>query len=87
MAQQSAENTAGNIEALSFEAALAELEGIVRGLESGSAKLDEAVASYERGAALKKHCEQKLQQAQAKIERLNISADGQIAGASPLDAE
>ncbi|MBV6632890.1 MAG: exodeoxyribonuclease VII small subunit [Alphaproteobacteria bacterium] len=73
------------IAAMSFEAALAELETIVRGLESGSAKLDEAVTSYERGAELKRHCEEKLKQAQAKIERLNIAADGSVAGAAPLD--
>lgn len=79
--------TSADIAAMSFEAALAELETIVRGLESGSAKLNEAVTSYERGAALKRHCEEKLKQAQAKIERLNIAADGSVAGATPLDAD
>ncbi|MEM6903645.1 MAG: exodeoxyribonuclease VII small subunit [Pseudomonadota bacterium] len=78
---------AAEIAAMSFEAALAELETIVRGLESGSAKLDEAVTSYERGAALKRHCEEKLKQAQAKIERLTIAADGSITGAVPLDGD
>ena len=76
-----------NIDALPFEAAMAELETIVRALESGSAPLDEAVATYERGIALKRHCEAKLRQAQATIEKLNIAADGQVAGAEALDTE
>lgn len=76
-----------NIDAMPFEAAMAELETIVRALESGAAPLDEAVATYERGIALKRHCESKLRQAQATIEKLNISADGQVAGAAPLDTE
>jgi exodeoxyribonuclease VII small subunit len=73
------------VESLSFEAALSELESIVRGLESGSAQLDAAVASYERGAALKRHCEGKLKQAEAKIQKLSIAADGTIKGAEAFD--
>jgi exodeoxyribonuclease VII small subunit len=71
------------VESLSFEAALSELESIVRGLES--AQLDAAVASYERGAALKRHCEGKLKQAEAKIQKLSIAADGTIKGAEAFD--
>ncbi|MEO0393705.1 MAG: exodeoxyribonuclease VII small subunit [Pseudomonadota bacterium] len=78
---------ATTIEDMPFEAAMAELETIVRQLESGSAPLDQAVDTYERGIALKRHCEAKLRQAQAKIDKLNISADGQVAGAAPLDTE
>ncbi len=73
-----------DIAALSFEEALAELEQIVRGLEAGKVKLDEAVGAYERGAALKRHCESKLAEAKAKVERIVLSPDGTLA-AAPLD--
>ena len=62
-----------DIKKMSFEEALKELEEIVRGLESGSGQLDAAIDSYERGAALKKHCEAKLREAQAKIEKITGS--------------
>ena len=67
------------IAALSFEDALKQLEDIVRKLETGNAKLDEAIASYERGALLKRHCEKKLREAQARVEKIVIGADGTIA--------
>ncbi len=67
-----------DIAKLSFEDALAELEDIVGGLETGQAKLDEAIKSYERGALLKRHCEAKLKQAQAKIDRIVEAADGAL---------
>ena len=63
-----------DLSTLSFEKALAELEGIVQKLESGEAELEESIALYERGAALKAHCEAKLKGAQEKIEK--IVADG-----------
>ena len=65
-----------NLENLSFEKALAELETIVRDLESGKAPLEESIQSYERGIALKKHCEEKLQLARLKIEKISLSPDG-----------
>lgn len=65
-----------NLEKLSFEKALVELEEIVRALESGKAPLDESIQSYERGIALKKHCEQKLTEARLKIEKISLSPDG-----------
>lgn len=65
-----------NLEKLSFEKALVELEDIVRALESGKAPLDESIQSYERGIALKKHCEQKLTEARLKIEKISLSPDG-----------
>jgi len=65
-----------DIAALSFEDALAELERIVRQLEEGKAKLDEAIHSYERGTLLKRHCELKLREAQAKVDRITVAADG-----------
>jgi exodeoxyribonuclease VII small subunit len=67
-----------DIVALSFEDALAELEQIVRRLESGSGKLDDAIAAYERGALLKRHCEAKLREAQARVDKIVIGADGAI---------
>lgn len=65
-----------DIVAMSFETALAELETIVKRLETGNAKLDDAIASYERGALLKQHCEAKLREAQARVDRIVIDADG-----------
>ncbi len=68
------------IKEMSFEDAMAELETVVRQLETGKIKLDEAVGVYERGVLLKKHCEEKLQQAKLKIDKLVINKDGSIAG-------
>ncbi|MBC8451779.1 MAG: exodeoxyribonuclease VII small subunit [Alphaproteobacteria bacterium] len=65
-----------DIAKLSFEDALQALEEIVKGLESGDVKLDQAIDSYARGAALKRHCESKLREAQAKIEKISLDADG-----------
>ena len=64
-----------DIVAMSFEEALAELEQIVRRLEGGQVKLDEAILSYERGALLKQHCERKLNEAQQRVDRIVIGAD------------
>lgn len=63
---------------LSFEDAMAELEKIVKQLEDGKIKLEDAVSAYERGAALKAHCEAKLRDAQLKIEKISLAADGTI---------
>ncbi len=60
------------IEAMSFEEALNELQGLVKALEKGEAKLDEAIRAYERGAALKQHCERKLREAQAKVDKIVV---------------
>ena len=65
-----------DIAKLSFEDALQALEEIVKGLKSGNGKLDQAIDSYARGAALKRHCESKLREAQAKIEKISLDADG-----------
>ena len=72
-----------DIAQMSFEDALSELEKIVRQIEDGRGKLDEAVQAYERGVALKRHCEGKLKEAQVKIEKITITSDG--VGAVPLD--
>ena len=70
---------ADDISALSFEDALAELERIVRGLEGGQQKLEDAIACYERGAALRRHCEQKLAEAEARVQAIVDRADGSLA--------
>ncbi|MEX2614911.1 MAG: exodeoxyribonuclease VII small subunit [Alphaproteobacteria bacterium] len=70
------EDIQDGIAKMGFEDALKELEQIVRSLESGDAKLDEAISSYERGAALKKHCEAKLAEAKSRIERISFSNEG-----------
>ena len=72
------------IEKLSFEEALVELETIVRDLESGQAPLESSIEAYERGIKLKEHCEAKLNDAKAKIEKITVSKDGKVA-AAPLD--
>ncbi len=65
-----------DIAKLSFEEALLELENLVKQLEDGKAKLDDAIGAYERGALLKRHCETKLREAQAKIERISLDPNG-----------
>lgn len=74
------------VEALSFEEALVELESIVRALETGESALEESIQAYERGTALKKHCESKLKEAQAKIEKISVASDGSVK-TQPLDPE
>ena len=71
-----------DIAAMNFEDALAELEQIVRRLEGGQVKLDEAIMSYERGAQLKRHCERKLNEAQQRVDRIVIGPEGAV-GAEP----
>lgn len=65
-----------DVSVLSFEAALTELEEIVRQLETGKSSLEDAIGAYERGAELKKHCEKKLTEAKARVEKINLSATG-----------
>lgn len=63
---------------LSFEEALQELEQIVKRLEGGTGKLDDAIHSYERGTLLKRHCEAKLREAQARVDKIVIAPDGSV---------
>lgn len=70
---------------LSFEEALVQLENIVRELESGRIKLDDAIAAYEKAVALKQLCENKLKAAQLKIEKIELGPDGELKTA-PLDS-
>ena len=75
-----------DIAKMSFEDALEELKTIVEQLERGEGKLDQAIDAYERGAILKQHCEAKLKEAQEKIEKISLGADGAPkAGAADID--
>ena len=65
-----------SLDGVSFEKALAELEEIVRKLEDGKAELEESIALYERGAALKAHCDARLRQAEERIEKIVIGESG-----------
>jgi len=70
-----------DIAKMNFEDALKELEGIVRQLEEGKGRLDEAIDAYTRGALLKRHCETKLAEAEARIEKIIVGPDGSISAA------
>ena len=76
-----------DIKDLSFEQALKELEGIVSRLERGDVALEDSINIYERGEALRGHCDRVLKQAEARIEKLTFNADGTPSGAQPLDVE
>ncbi|MEN0001676.1 MAG: exodeoxyribonuclease VII small subunit [Pseudomonadota bacterium] len=70
---------------LKFEDALAELETIVDRLERGDVGLDESIAIYERGEALRARCDMLLKAAEAKIEKIKLNRDGEATGTEPLD--
>jgi exodeoxyribonuclease VII small subunit len=72
---------------LSFEGALAELEEIVGRLERGDVPLAESIAIYERGDALRKHCAKLLGEAEARVEKIKLGADGKPSATEPLDEE
>ena len=75
------------IAALPFEKALAQLEEIVSKLESGKVDLEQSIAIYEKGQALKEHCEKQLKDAEARIEKITLKSDGTASGTEPLDVE
>ena len=77
---------AESISALSFEDALKRLEAIVHRLESGEETLDEAINLYAEGDILRAQCEKRLSDAQARIEKITLGADGRPAGVQPFDA-
>ena len=81
-----ADKTHDDVKAMSFEQALGELETIVSKLESGQAPLQESIAIYERGEALKAHCEALLKTAEARIEKITLSREGTPTGTEPLDS-
>ena len=76
---------AADIAAMSFEAALRALEEVVRRLESGDVPLDESITLYERGEELRRHCQARIDAAQARIEKIVVGADGGASGTRPLD--
>jgi exodeoxyribonuclease VII small subunit len=78
--------TLSDVASLSFETALKQLEEIVTKLERGDVPLEESIAIYERGEALKKRCEALLNQAEERVERIR-TAGGKAVGTEPFDAE
>ncbi|AYC99876.1 exodeoxyribonuclease VII small subunit [Neorhizobium sp. NCHU2750] len=76
-----------DVSGYSFEKAVAELESIVARLERGDVALDESIAIYERGEALKKHCEKLLNAAENRIEKIRLDRAGKVQGVEPLDGE
>jgi exodeoxyribonuclease VII small subunit len=80
-------NKHADIKDMTFERALKELEGIVSRLERGDVELEESIAIYERGEVLRDHCDRLLRQAEAKVEKITLGADGVPNGVGPLDAE
>ncbi len=74
------------IEEMSFESAMSELEQVVTQLERGDVALDASISLYERGAALKAHCETKLKSAEEKVAAITLNGEGQPTGTVPLDA-
>ena len=87
MPDSTPENTEDDIRNMSFEAALAALERIVDDLEKGDVPLDQSIKIYERGEALKKHCDALLKAAEDKVEKIRLSRDGAPVGTEPLDGE
>jgi exodeoxyribonuclease VII small subunit len=80
-------NLEDDIRKMSFEEALAALERIVDDLEKGDVPLDQSIKIYERGEALKKHCDALLKAAEDKVEKIRLSRDGTPTGTEPLDGE
>lgn len=70
---------------MTFEDAMKALEEVVRDLESGNVALDKSIALYERGAALKAHCEKKLTEAEEKVARITLGPDGAPIGTVPVE--
>ena len=79
--------TPADISKMPFEAALSELESIVDALEKGSVALEESIKLYERGETLKAHCDALLKNAEMRIEKITLGADGKPKGVAPLDPE
>jgi len=82
-----AETNNADIKKLPFERAIEELESIVKRLEEGKVPLEESVAIYERGEALKKRCQELLDQAEARVQKITLNAAGKPTGSEPLDVE
>jgi exodeoxyribonuclease VII small subunit len=82
-----AESAHADVKKLSFERAIEELESIVKRLEDGKVPLEESVAIYERGEALKRRCEELLRQAEARVDKITTGAAGEATATEPLDSE
>jgi exodeoxyribonuclease VII small subunit len=82
-----ADTNHADVKKLSFEKAIDELESIVKRLEEGKVPLEESVAIYERGEALKRRCEELLKQAEARVEKITLDAAGEPKGTEPLDVK
>ena len=76
-----------DVRKLSFEEALKALEEIVTRLEAGDTSLEESIEAYTRGTQLKRHCEEKLKSAQAKIEKITLDEKGAVKGTAPFDED
>ncbi|WP_415183689.1 exodeoxyribonuclease VII small subunit [Phaeovulum sp.] len=74
-----------DISAMSFEEAMAALEKVVKDLESGQVSLDQSITLYERGAALKAHCEARLKAAEERVEKITLGEGGQPVGSTPVE--
>ncbi|AUH64513.1 exodeoxyribonuclease VII small subunit [Paracoccus zhejiangensis] len=74
-----------DVSSLSFEQAMKELEATVSKLETGDATLDESISLYERGAKLRAHCEARLREAEERVEKITLAADGTPAGTTPAE--
>lgn len=87
MAEQTDPGDQTPISAMSFEDALKALEDVVRRLEGGEVPLDASIDLYERGEALRRHCQARLDAAQARIEKIVAGPDGRATGTAPFDAD
>lgn len=84
MSDKSAKND--DLAAMSFEQALEQLEKIVASLETGDVPLNKSIEIYERGEALKSHCEKLLKAAEDRIEKIRLDRSGAAQGTEPLDS-
>ena len=75
------------VEEMSFEEAMKELESVVDALERGDVALDQSISLYERGAALKKRCEEKLKEAEEKVAQITLDGEGKPTGTTPVDPQ
>ena len=87
MANKGKEDISGDIAAMNFEVALAELEGIVQDLEGGQVDLDASIALYSRGALLKRHCEAKLNAASEQVEKIVADDAGNAQSTEPANIQ
>src|SRR4029077_11639936 len=86
-ARNMAENSNIDVKKMPCERAIEELESIVKNLEAGKVPLEQSVALYERGETLKKRCEELLRQAEARVEKITLDANGNPTGSEPLDVD